>query len=272
MVSYQQAQDYITSSNCADFTAGAAWTYSTGTTCGTLNVPPSGPLPCASCATTTPIACAAPAGRFAPAPLVIVGSGSSMQTGLPSTQTWAITYLTHNYIIAQTCVGPYVYGIETMGVTYLTDQTRVSITFAPAGKYCVTLPPIPWKQPSPEDQLRAIIRVRGAPLDPRRNPYSRPLPVRSTDDIREERARATLRRVLGEKRFEGFLRTGYVTVRAKSGKCYQLFPANTQTCVYDKGQLVERLCVVLQGRFPPTDSLIMRRYLMILNSEREFRA
>jgi len=42
------------------------------------------------------------------------------------------------------------------------------------------------------------------------------------------------------------------------------------TKVYSSGQLVEKLCIVLKGRFPPTDSVIMR-YLMVLNNEDKFR-
>jgi hypothetical protein len=33
--------------------------------------------------------------------------------------------------------------------------------------------------------------------------------------------------------------------------------------------MVDRLCVVLKGDFPPTDSMLMR-YLLILNNEEEF--
>lgn len=96
-------------------------------------------------------------------------------------------------------------------------------------------------------------------------------PLGYTDDIREIRARETLRRVLGEDKFRDFVRRGSVSVRAKSGLVYQIFPAHDFTKVYDRGKLIERLCVVLQGGFPPTDSLIMR-YLMILNNEKQFRS
>jgi hypothetical protein len=51
---------------------------------------------------------------------------------------------------------------------------------------------------------------------------------------------------------------------------YQIFPGHGITAVYDRGIMVERLCVVLAGKFPPTDSIIMR-YLLILNDENEFR-
>jgi hypothetical protein len=90
-------------------------------------------------------------------------------------------------------------------------------------------------------------------------------------DVRETRARETLLRVLGEDKFKRFLKHGFVSVRAKSGLVYQIFPGHGITNVYEDGEKVERLCVVLRGNFPPTDSLIMR-YLLILNDERDFRS
>jgi hypothetical protein len=58
-------------------------------------------------------------------------------------------------------------------------------------------------------------------------------------------------------------------VIAKSGLIYQIFPGHDFTKVYNRGIMVDRYCVVLQGGFPPTDSLIMR-YLLILNNEKMF--
>ena len=88
--------------------------------------------------------------------------------------------------------------------------------------------------------------------------------------IKEMRARETLRRVLGDDKYQQFLRNGFVAIKAKSGLVYQIFPAHGITAVWKDGQMVDRLCVVLRGKFPPTDSLIMR-YLLILNDEKEFR-
>jgi len=42
------------------------------------------------------------------------------------------------------------------------------------------------------------------------------------------------------------------------------------TRVWKNGEFVEKLCVVLQGNYPPTDAIIMR-FLLILNDEEEFR-
>jgi hypothetical protein len=116
------------------------------------------------------------------------------------------------------------------------------------------------------DKLREILEKRVAP-----NIISSCKPLGFTQDEREMRARETLRRVLGEQKFRDFVRRGSISIRAKSGMVYQIFPGHDFTKVYNCGKLVDRLCVVLQGNFPPTDSLIMR-YLMILNNEQQFRS
>jgi len=118
---------------------------------------------------------------------------------------------------------------------------------------------------SPQEKLKQILQKRMTPYiissrKPMKNPY----------DAREEKARETLRRVIGDSQFRNFLKNGFVSAKAKSGKIYQIFPGNDMTKVYSSGQLVEKLCIVLKGRFPPTDSVIMR-YLMVLNNEDKFR-
>jgi hypothetical protein len=115
------------------------------------------------------------------------------------------------------------------------------------------------------ERLKEILNSRMAP-----SVLSNCRPLGYTEDVREVRARETLRRVLGENRFRDFVRRGSVSIRAKTGLVYQIFPGSDFTKVYDNGKLIERLCVVLLGGFPPTDSLIMR-YLMILNNEQQFR-
>jgi hypothetical protein len=121
-----------------------------------------------------------------------------------------------------------------------------------------------YETPGPKSQLREIIRSRQSPTIITRKPAP------TVTDIREVRARETLFRVLGEEKFRRFLKHGFVSVRAKSGLVYQIFPGHDFTNVYQDGVKIERLCVVFKGNFPPTDSLIMR-YLLILNDEREFR-
>lgn len=121
------------------------------------------------------------------------------------------------------------------------------------------------KPKTPQERLKEIIQRRQAPLI-----FVSRKPIQPAQDVREERARETLRLCLGEDRFRSFIKNGFVTAKAKSGLVYQIFPGHGITCVYKNGVLVERLCVVFRGDFPPADSLIMR-FLLILNDEDEFR-
>jgi len=121
-----------------------------------------------------------------------------------------------------------------------------------------------WKSPTPEDRIRRMIQDRMGPAIHRRR---RSMSIAM--DVREERARQTLRRIIGDQAFKKFIRNGFITVVPKSGLTYRIYPGSGMTDVYDRGIMVDRLCVVLAGNFPPTDSLIMR-YLLILNDEGEF--
>lgn len=121
-------------------------------------------------------------------------------------------------------------------------------------------------QKTAKQKLREILKSRHAPAV-----ISRAKPVGHATDEREMRARETLRRVVGDDKYQNFLRTGWVSVKAKSGLVYQIFPGHGITAVYDRGKMIDRLCVVLNGNFPPTDSLIIR-YLLILNNEKMFRS
>ena len=123
-----------------------------------------------------------------------------------------------------------------------------------------------WEAPfiAPGDRMRQMIRDRMAPAI-HRSRTSMSIAI----DIREERARQTLRRVIGDQAYRKFMRDGFITVVPKSGLTYRIYPGCGITEVYDRGIMVDRLCVVLQGNFPPTDSLLMR-YLLILNDEGEF--
>jgi len=99
--------------------------------------------------------------------------------------------------------------------------------------------------------------------------YTHANPLGFTKDLREIRARETLHKVLGDDGYKSFLKKGFISVMAKSGLVYQIFPGGDFTKVYNRGIMIDRYCVVLQGGFPPTDSLIMR-YLLILNNEKMF--
>lgn len=123
-----------------------------------------------------------------------------------------------------------------------------------------------WTAPivPPGERIRQMIRERIAPAFHRNRTA-----LGLSHDIREKRARGTLRRIIGEEKFRRFIRDGFITVVSKTGLTYRIFPGHGITEVYARGIMVERFCVVLTGQFPPTDELLMR-YLLILNDEGEF--
>lgn len=125
------------------------------------------------------------------------------------------------------------------------------------------------KEAMRREKLRKIIHNRCSPNIIVRNSKRQPLAMPM--DIREQRARETLRRVIGDTKYGNFIKHGFISIKARSGMIYQIFPGHGITNVYNQGQMIDRLCVVLQGDFPPTDSLIMR-YLLILNNEEQFRS
>lgn len=117
---------------------------------------------------------------------------------------------------------------------------------------------------SPMERLRAMIDARTAPLV-----LTGRKSLAVSTDVREIRARETLRRMLGEDKYRLFIKNGFVSVRGSSGRVYQIFPDHQFTRVFENGKCIEQLCVVLNDSYPPTDSLLMR-YCILLNDEEHF--
>jgi hypothetical protein len=119
----------------------------------------------------------------------------------------------------------------------------------------------------PEDPMAAR-RRRGAPG---LTVITRKRKALSVGAPNEERARQLLRRFIGNDRFLRYMRDGFIVFRAASGKDYQIFPGHGVTQVWEKGVVVERLCLVMKGgKLPPTDSVIMRM-LFLEHDEEDFR-
>jgi hypothetical protein len=87
----------------------------------------------------------------------------------------------------------------------------------------------------------------------------------------EEKARRLLRRMVGDKVFRDYVKNGFLSYRAASGKVYQIFPGHRHMPVWKNGQQIEQLCVVFQDhKLPPTDAVVMR-LLMLEHDEEGFR-
>lgn len=175
----------------------------------------------------------------------------------------ASTYYTVNSSTSNFCWtgGAVDYGTSTSSATSYVirfNDSTVPVIFD-STDYWVNLAPR-----SPSDALRDIIKSRCAPRVLTSKGVAKP------QDVREMRARQTLRRILGDAEFRRFLKKGFISVKAKSGLVYQLFPGYRMAKVYKDGQLIESICIQLPSDFPPTDTLIMR-YFMVLHNEEEFR-
>lgn len=120
----------------------------------------------------------------------------------------------------------------------------------------------------PKKKIRKIIESRQSPeiivcSNDRRKPMNH------TQDIREIRARQTLRMFVGENEFRRYMKNGFIAVQAKSGRIYQLFPKDHFARIFEQGKMIGKLCIYLKGDFAPTDSVITW-YFMVQNNEEEF--
>lgn len=115
------------------------------------------------------------------------------------------------------------------------------------------------------ERMREILRTRQSPAV-----IVRRTSLQRTTDIREIRARQTLRRLIGEVAYQKYSARGFITFKGDSGRTYQIFPGHGKVAVWQQGKQIEQLCVVLTGDFPPTDSVIMR-LLLIQESEDRFK-
>jgi hypothetical protein len=94
--------------------------------------------------------------------------------------------------------------------------------------------------------------------------------------VSEDKARRLLLRFVGWRRFARYMRDGFISIRGRSGKVYQIFPGSDHTSVWEPTREgyrnIEDLCVCIQDpHIPPTDSVVVRM-LMIEYNEDEFRA
>ena len=152
-----------------------------------------------------------------------------------------------------------IYNTATNDAYYLeSDNQRCWLQWAKDG--VVSFPAKPVR---PADRMRELIRARQSPLVIVSRSVSLPA------NEREFRARETLRRIIGDKAFQDYLKKGFTSVKAKSGRVYQIFQGHSMTVVWENGEAIKRLCVDLRGGFAPTDSVIMR-LILVQTDEADF--
>ena len=90
----------------------------------------------------------------------------------------------------------------------------------------------------------------------------------------EKTALETLRDMITEQEYRNYLRYGFITVKGKSGRLYQISRTLNHTKVWDHGELVEEVCVRIKGGdlvVPETDNIIAFK-VMIETDENLFKS
>jgi len=72
----------------------------------------------------------------------------------------------------------------------------------------------------------------------------------------EKRALETLREMISEKDYKSYRINGFISLKARDGKTYQIFKNKWHTKVYKDGSLIEEVCVRLSGNLPDTDNVV----------------
>lgn len=92
-----------------------------------------------------------------------------------------------------------------------------------------------------------------------------------SQDVPENIAIESLRELISESEFRRYLKKGFIVVNTKSGRRYQIFRDQNHSKVYEKGKLVEEVCVQIRDHnVPKTDKLIAFK-TMLETDENEFR-
>jgi len=88
----------------------------------------------------------------------------------------------------------------------------------------------------------------------------------------EKTALETLRDMISEQEFRNYIRYGFLTVKSTSGLIYQIFRDHPHTKIWEKGKVVEEVCVRLKmDGVPPTDNIIAFK-IMIETNEAMFKS
>jgi len=116
--------------------------------------------------------------------------------------------------------------------------------------------PFTWKPYFITGKLTVFVKTRARPF---------------TCSDSEIKAIETLREMISELEYRKFVKYGFIIVTAKSRKQYQVFREHRHTKVWEKGKLVEDICVEFKDKtIPLTDKLIAFK-TMIETDEDVFR-
>jgi len=149
---------------------------------------------------------------------------------------------------------------------YLPEKNRIEINIDQCEytfKECVIEPPTPAEI---RFETRQRIKSNLTIITPSRTRLITSVPKN------EQVAMETLREAITEMEYRKYIKDGFILVKGRSGRVYQIFRDKHHTKVWEKGKVVEEVCVRIKTSFnvPPTDNVIAFRTL-VLYSEEEFK-
>jgi len=96
---------------------------------------------------------------------------------------------------------------------------------------------------------------------------SRAKPIQKIPE-NEQVAIESLREVITETEFRKYLKYGFVLVKGKNGRTYQIFRNTSHTKVWSGGKLIEEICVkIADYNIPPTDNVIAVKTMLETSEE-----
>jgi hypothetical protein len=142
-------------------------------------------------------------------------------------------------------------------------KTRIAITSDPN----ISLGGTDWLEVTTvKEKIQESIRCNLTILSKDR---ARPIKVESNDP--EHVALETLREMISETEFRQYIKYGFISVKGKTGRIYQIFRKSSHTKVFENGCLKEEICVRLPNYVPSTDNVIAFK-IMLETSEELFRS
>jgi hypothetical protein len=101
------------------------------------------------------------------------------------------------------------------------------------------------------------------------NVRSRGAPTQYSGEAEPERkALETLREIITEAEFRKYLRYGFILVKGRSGRVYQVFKNKSHCQVWLNGKVVEEICVRIKNKeIPLTDNIIAFKTIIETSEE-----
>jgi hypothetical protein len=182
----------------------------------------------------------------------------------------------YNHLMEHSRFQPY-FGLRNMAPEYPVGSTYNGSFYGLPLEVNPHLPQNTFMLVAQDDVQGMFIHPLDYDLDSIRRAYRRSnltIIVKSRADIErgfEENERCaleTLREMISESEYRKYIKYGFILVQGKSGRIYQIFRRAHHIKVWEKGILVEELCIYLKDpKIPKTDKVIALKTIIEISEE-----